>query len=365
LNELSADGTRVTDGEGVVIVDENARRDGFGTLEGPKLYKHAGEYWIFAPVGGVPQGQQAVFRAKNIRGPYESRIVLAQGESAINGPHQGGWVDTPAGENWFMHFQDRGPYGRVTHLEPMRWGNDGWPMMGTGAEPAAEGTNPRRNEPVLTHAKPAGAAQPIEVPATSDEFDSPVLGPQWQWQANPRPEWVSLAAKPGALRLFAWSSTTLYDAPNLLLQKFPAPEFTVSTRLDARGLDQSSPGAGAGLVVFGFDYAWIGLTRAAEGLRIEQVVNRHADQQGAEKVAATGPVLDAPMVTLRVSVDAQARCQFAYSIDGTEFTPLGEKFPASAGRWVGAKVGLFARSAPILGAPEFGHVEFDWFRVTR
>jgi beta-xylosidase len=364
LNALSTDGTQVTDGDGAVIIDENTTGRGLGTLEGPKFYKHAGEYWIFAPVGGVTSGTQAVYRAKNVGGPYTLRIVLAQGGTAINGPHQGGWVDTPAGENWFVHFQDRGAYGRITHLEPMSWRADGWPAMGTAVKSGAE-----IGEPVLTYKKPstgAAALSPqLAAPATTDEFDRPQLGLQWQWQANPRPEWSSLVAKPGSLRLFAWSSATLYSAPNLLLQKFPAPEFTVTTRLDGRGLDQSSVGANAGLAVFGYDYAWIGLTRTAAGLRVEHVINHQADKQGTESVVANGPVLTSSAVVLRVVVDAAAQCQFAFSEDGVTFTELGGKFHASVGRWVGAKVGLFARSAPILGAPEFGHADFDWFRVTR
>src|SRR6185369_13576102 len=138
LNELSADATRVTDGEGVVIIDENNSKRGFHTLEGPKFYRHADEYWVFAPIDGVQNGTQAVYRSKSIRGPYDARVVLAQGTTAINGPHQGGWVDTPTGEHWFMHFQDRGPFGRVVHLQPMSWAADGWPRVGTGVASGAE-----------------------------------------------------------------------------------------------------------------------------------------------------------------------------------------------------------------------------------
>jgi beta-xylosidase len=52
---------------------------------------------------------------------------------------------------------------------------------------------------------------------------------------------------------------------------------------------------------------------------------------------------------------------FSYSTDGTNFTPAGESFTARAGRWIGAKVGLFAvRSGP---TSENGYADFDWFRV--
>ena len=48
-------------------------------------------------------------------------------------PHQrppsGAWIDTPAGKDWFFHFQDDGVYGRILHLQPMTWCED-WPFIG-------------------------------------------------------------------------------------------------------------------------------------------------------------------------------------------------------------------------------------------
>src|SRR5690606_37282634 len=76
LRELTADASAVKPGdEGVTVVDGNTL-PGYRTLEGPKFYRHDGWYWIFAPAGGVPTGWQSVFRARDIRGPYEDRIVM-------------------------------------------------------------------------------------------------------------------------------------------------------------------------------------------------------------------------------------------------------------------------------------------------
>lgn len=368
LNELSADGTRVLDGEGTVIVDENTSGRGWTTLEGPKLYRHGGYYWIFAPVGGVTGGSQAVYRARDIRGPYEARIVLEQGGTPVNGPHQGAWVDTPGGENWFLHFQDRGPYGRVVHLQPMAWRADGWPVMGD--DPDGDG----KGEPVLTHKKPAVKPQPAAAPATSDEFNSPVLGLQWQWQANGYLGWASLTAQPGWLRLACMPGLSRFDGgsspvadglwlvPNLLLQKFPAPAFTATTAL------QFAPGGQgdvAGLVVFGYDYAWLGLRRTATGLRLVQAVCLEANDKGREREIAG---VDLPagaergLLRLRVTVNDAAQCRFAYSLDGRTFLPLGDEFTARVSRWVGAKVGIFALAAPV--ATSTGHADFDWFHLS-
>jgi len=51
---------------------------GLTTLEGAKMYKRNGYYYILAPAGGVTGGYQMAFRSKNIHGPYEQKKVLAQ-----------------------------------------------------------------------------------------------------------------------------------------------------------------------------------------------------------------------------------------------------------------------------------------------
>ncbi len=352
--ELSADGTKVIDDFGYVI--NGNKLPNYTTLEGPKLYKRNGWYYVFAPAGGVGPGWQSVFRAKTIRGPYEDRIVLAQGKSPVNGPHQGALVDTPNGEWWFLHFQDKGAYGRIVHLQPVGWKDD-WPLMGTGVETGAV-----TGEPVLVHKKPnvgkstVGPLLAEAAPPTSDEFDSPNLGLQWQWQANPGSDWALLTARPGFLRLNAQSASksgNLYESPALLLQKFPAEEFVVTTKIE---FSPKAEGDTAGLLVFGYDYAWIGL-RSDNGWKLVCDVTTKASEKPvfAESVAPekiSGPVW------LRVTVRDGAMCRFAYSLDGKDFQPLGGEFKASVGRWVGAKVGLFAQAAS-PGAT----ADFDWFHV--
>ena len=150
-----------------------------------------------------------------------------------------------------------------------------------------------------------------------------------------------------------------YDAPNFLLQKFPAPEFTVTTAL------QFAPGAEgeiAGLVVFGYDYALFGVRRTAEGLHLVLFVNQGANRPDAEEhdVAVVG-AKDAP-VYLRVTVGKDANCRFAYSYDNRTFTSIGQPFRATGEQWTGAKVGLFASA--LTAAVKTGHADFDWFRVT-
>lgn len=354
LLELSADGTKVIDDFGYVINGD--RLPGYRTLEGPKFYQRNGWYYVFAPAGGVAPGWQSVFRAKNIRGPYEDRIVFAQGSTPVNGPHQGALLDTPAGEWWFLHFQDKEAYGRIVHLQPVKWVDD-WPLMGTGVT-----TGAAKGEPVLVHQKPnvgspLADGPKIAVPPTSDEFDSPVLGLQWQWQTNPGEGWLSLAARPGSLRLFAQPEPkpgNLYDAPYLLMQKFPAPEFSVTTKL---GWAPRADGDSAGLMVFGFDYAWLGLKQTGGVTALVLAVRPEAVKGGPQSENVLVPAVRGP-VWLRVTVREGGECRFSHSIDGKKFTPAGDgDFTAREARWVGAKVGVFAAGAAGASA------DFDWFRV--
>jgi beta-xylosidase len=354
INRMSADGTKLLD-EGQLVVDGDAA--GYTTLEGPKLYKRNGYYFIMAPGGGVATGYQIVFRSKNIYGPYESRIVLQQGETGINGPHQGGWVQTQTGEDWFIHFQEVLPYGRILHLQPVKWVNN-WPVMGNDGQP------------VLTFKKPdVGKVWPVAVPQTSDEFDGPALGMQWQWWANWDESWYSLSARPGFLRLNAVpnpAGTTLFDHPNLLLQKFPAEKFTVTTSLDLAGL---ADGDRAGLVVAGMVLGALQVRNDGSGLKITRTTLHSARPHGLKGDPVTRPEVEeaaasvsGKKVFLRLKVEPGGMCMLGYSADGEKFSDLGPAFKVVNDLWIGAKVGLFCEAAG--GKSSGGYADVDWFRFS-
>ncbi len=353
INRMSADGTKLLD-EGRTVFDGRVNHP---TIEGPKLYKRNGYYYIFAPAGGVTNGWQTVLRAKNIYGPYEDRIVMHRGETAINGPHQGGWVELQSGESWFLHFQDRGAYGRIVHLQPVRWVND-WPLIGVDDDGDGKG------EPVASFRKPkVGRVYQVQAPATSDDFEARKLSFQWQWHANPLDQWLSFSARPGWLRLTAMplpdNAKNLWAVPNLLLQKLPARTFTATTFVDASHFLE---GERSGLLMMGSDYSYLAITRTSNNLRIVRVTCLDAPKGTAEK--EEGVVnLNVKSIYLRVTVTENAACQFTYSVDGKTFASLGNTFTAQPGRWIGAKVGLF--SVGPAGRSLRGHADYDWFKFER
>jgi beta-xylosidase len=349
VNKMSPDGMQILD-DGVTVFDGHATQP---TIEGPKFYKRGTYYYIFAPAGGVTNGWQTVLRSENVLGPYEERVVMQQGSTNINGPHQGAWVNTPAGESWFVHFQDRGPYGRVVLLQPLSWENR-WPVIGTDRN--GDGTG----EPVSGWKMPyLGRTFPVAVPQTSDEFESPSLGLQWQWEANGSDDWFSTTARPGFLRLYAkpGNASTLWETPNLLLQKFPAPQFIAETSINAESL---TTGASAGLVVMGLDYCAVTITPHGKGLRLHQIVCHDAENSG-KAVELHNQTVAGRTIQIRVEVDTSATCSFSFSVDGVTLTPLEGTFTAREGKWTGAKVGLFCADNSRLKRPAY--VDIDWFRV--
>lgn len=349
---LNSEGTLANQDE-VMIIDGH---EGESTIEGPKLYKRNGYYYIFAPAGGVATGWQTVLRSKNIFGPYEKRRVLDQGKTKINGPHQGAWVQMQTGEDWFFHFQDKGAYGRIVHLQPMNW-VDNWPVIGVDKDGDGIG------EPVLIHKKPiVGKTYPIVTPNDSDEFNSPKLGLQWQWHANPKVYW-GFPSTMGFFTMFCQpmpdDATNLYEVPNLLLQKFPAEEFTATTKMTFHArFDEEQ----TGLLIMGLDYSYLRVKQSAGELYLSQVSCKNADKNG-EETENEAVKLKNKLFYLRVKVTAGGICNFFYSEDGQKFKVIGSAFTAREGKWIGAKLGFFAlRQGKINDA---GSVDIDWFRINK
>lgn len=363
--ELNKEGTKVIS-DPVLVFDGN---DGVNhTIEGAKFYKRNGFYYLFAPAGGVVSGWQLVMRSKDVYGPYEARIVMAQGKTDINGPHQGGWVDTPAGESWFLHFQDKGAYGRVLHLNPMKWIND-WPVIGVDKDGDGCG------DPVSRYRKPkTDKTYPIETPVESDEFDTRKLGLQWEWHANYQ-DVFGFTTNMGYARIYGHELSphfkNFWEVPNLLMQKFPAEEFTATAKLKVSAKDD---GQLSGLIIMGWDYSWIGVEKQGEKFLLKQAVCKDAEQ-GNLKQVSTLAVLEPSRkfeaglfpnyereIYIRVHVDKGAYCRFSYSLDGKKFTEAGTLFKARQGKWIGAKVGMFSVTPH---GKERGWLDVDWFRVEK
>jgi len=383
VREMSADGMRPV-GQPVIVFDGNGTEN--RTCEGPKFYKRDGWYWIMCPAGGVPSGFQLAMRSKSPYGPYEHKIVLQQGKTNINGPHQGGWIHTKYGEDWFLHFQDKEAYGRVVHLNPVDW-STGWPVMGSlTPDPSrgGEGSN-YTGEPVTTWRKPQTTKRPNDQttnPQESDEFNDTKLGLQWQWHGN-YDEKFGTATAFGTYRIYNYKLSegwkNFWEVPNMLLQKTPADEFTVTTKLR---FTSKADGQFGGLIMMGLDYSALVVKRVGKEFQLVQMTCKDADKgkQQTETVLATlkptaedktdykPGIHEDIYLRLRVS-NAEAGAphggkpmvQFAYSLNGKKFQDCGELFQMRQGKWIGAKFGFI--SAETNSKADRGWVDADWIRI--
>lgn len=346
---MNDEGTKANNDD-VLILDGHQEEP---TIEGPKLYKKNNFYYIFAPAGGVSTGWQTVLRSKNIFGPYEKKKVLHQGKTTINGPHQGAWIQTQSGEDWFIHFQDKGAFGRIVHLQPMVWKND-WPIIGN------DNDNDGTGEPVQTYKKPnVGRNYPIVSPPSSDEFNLPKLGLQWQWHANPKINW----GLPSSLGYYLLNCIpkpsdykNLFDAPNLLLQKISSPNFIATTKISSF---IKNDGEEFGLVLMGIDYSYLRIKRINGKLFISQIVCQNADKKTEEQEINTTEIKGEELY-LRVKITEDGKGVFSFSEDQLDYKTIGHVFSIKQGKWIGAKIGYIALREGFIN--DSGYINIDWIR---
>lgn len=314
LHRMSADGTQ--------LLDDGKEIYRGPVAEGPKLFKRHGWYYISLPEGGVSTGGQTVLRSRALYGPYERRQVLVDGS-----PHQGALIDLDNGETWFLAFKSTAQAGRVTHLIPVRWGDDDWPVFGDAGHAVDRAK------------KPALPTSPIEKPQTSDDFASRELALQWQWNHNPVDNAWSLTARPGWLRLRGLPAAELKLARNTLTQKLWGERGTFAAKVDVSALAE---GQRAGITFMsGHVFGPVTVTRAGHGARVE-----------AGGASAT---VDAQTLWLRATYQG-ASGRLSFSTDGVNFLDVGPEVTLKFGDWKGARVALFC-----YGEGD-GHADFDEVR---
>ena len=359
VRELSKDGTKAI-GQPRIVFDGGQENH---TSEGPKFYKRDGWYWIMNPAGGVEMGWQLAMRSKSPYGPYEWKRVMWQGKTDINGPHQGAWVHTSQGEDWFLHFNDKGAYGRVVYLQPVDW-SSGWPMMGNNGEPVTRFRKPKASEV---------SSSRFQVPS-SDEFNDGQMGLQWQWHANYH-QFYGMPTADGTMRLYTNDLPddfkSLWDVPNLLLQKPSAPRFTATAKVRFASKEDNQYG---GLVMMGRDYSALVIQRQGDSFLLQRHTAMGADegQSETQQMLATLQPTDRDTIPYSpaIYIDIYLRmgvkdglCTFSYSLDGKHFREAGEAFKMRQGKWIGAKFGFVAECKNRKS--NRGWIDIDWIKVTK
>jgi len=316
-----------------------------GMGEGAHFYKLNGKYYITSAwyLGTM---KMPCARADRPDGPYEVKdISVGEDFGIANGAiHQGGIVETPAGEWWGFSMMDFNSLGRLTGLSPITW-KDGWPYFGL---PGNLGRSPR------TWVKPKTGAlsKPTAPFERSDDFSARTLKPLWQWNHAPDDTKWSLTERRGCLRLHSLPAPDFWQARNTLTQRAIGPLSTPTVELDLSGM---KPGDLAGLGLLNAPYAWIGVRSDGATAVLEQL-----DQ-------STGKTERAPLRSKRIWLRAECnffteQATFHFSTNGTTFTPLGSPFKLvfQLKTFQGVRYALFHYN--VLGTPG-GYVDFAHFTV--
>ena len=361
MMELKKDLSDVIEGTHRHIFKREA--DETGLLEGSRMIKHNGKYYLLMISHVYAPGRhrrEVCYRADNIQGPYEKRTILQSEFGGFSYEAQGTIVDTQDGDWYGIIFQDRAGVGRVLTVMPCRW-IDGWPMLGD-----EEGKVPAR-------VRPLKSGEPAKSIVCADDFSSEKLGLHWQWNHNPVDKAWSLTERPGYLRLkTARVVPNLYLAPNTLTQRMEGPKCTGSVALN---LSKMKDGDIAGLAAFNDHSAVMAIKKVGKKLTLElsdQQVRLTQREKKVEKVEVK--VLESvdlnknqQKIWLRIDANFIPRTDiatFSYSLDGKEWTKIGGEFRMGFD-WqrffMGTKFGIFNYATKKVG----GYVDVDEFAYNK
>ncbi len=344
IYKMSSDGTSVDPASEKIL-------DNYQSSEGNKIYKINGVYYVFHNQC-VPHGPRVgvMMRSTNLFGPYEKKTILQDFPGRYDRqPNQGGLVQTEAGDWWFITQQGRGENGtydgRPSHLLPVTWAN-GWPVPGLIDRNGA-GT-------ILWSAKKPINGFPMHVPQSDDEFSTPVLAPQWEWNYQPRAEKWSLTERPGWLRLHAFKPLRpgdFFKAGNTLTQRIMGcGGGEVVVKMDATGM---ADGQTAGLCLFWKEFCTLGVVQQ-NGVRRIELNNAGTNTIGRQLNA------DTTEVWFKAAIDDQGSSTFFWSLDGKSFNSIGGRFKFGWGNYRGTRLGVYAYN----NEAETGFVDVDFFHYT-
>lgn len=341
--------------------------------EGHHLYKIDGKYVDVSAIPGGPVDQMVAV-ADSIDGPWKvTRMV--EGESlgvtaaaparASAGDrglwiHQGGIVDTPSGQWWCIIMSDHGSAGRMVNLVPITWDDD-FPLIGLpGNLRKAPNTWIKPDTGYVQTPKPAFLHD--------DNFDSGKLISDWQWNHVPDDSKWSLTEKPGVLRLHSLPADDFYLARNSLCQRPPGPESILTVEMDTSGM---MTGDTAGLALLSSPYAWIGVVKADGGTTLQVYNSPRRGRRFGPRPGDPAPAIE-PVVSPTVPPEhfwLRVHCNFdndqaifSWSVDGKQFTPLGDPFTMTfqLTTFQGVRPSLFHYNT---SGQAGGYVDFDNYTV--
>ena len=166
-------------------------------------------------------------------------------------------------------------------------------------------------------------------------------------------------------------AVSLWEAPNLLLQKPAGPAFTATAKVRFASKEDGQYG---GIVMMGMDYSALVVLRQGEQFILQRHTCHDADKGKAETqvtIATLHPTERdkgeyAPAIYidlfLRMNI-SNGTCQFEYSLDNKRFHPAGDPFAMRKGKLIGAKLGFLAECKGLR--KNRGWLDIDYIRISK
>ena len=192
----------------------------------------------------------------------------------------------------------------------------------------------------------------------SDEFDATQLGPQWQWNYEPRKEMFSLSERPGWLRLRAFKPLhpgVFLKAGNTLTQRsFRTPHNEVTVKLD---ISHMADGLHAGLAHFASQSASLGIVNH-QGQNYLEFTQNDASTGSAQDARQLGIAISSSTLWLKSVWGLDGKSTFYYSLDGIDFIEFGQ-YQLSWGFYRGDRIGIYCYN----DVSENGFIDVDYLRA--
>ena len=210
------------------------------------------------------------------------------------------------------------PLGRETALQRVEWTEDGWLRLAHG------GNAPAWKIPAPTLARRAAPLPKRKADPETDTFDSRELSPHFNSLRVPVEEsWLSLAARPGFLRLYGRESFNSLHDQSLIARRLQSLRAEVETVVEFVPTTFQQM---AGLVVYynTDNHAYLHISHDEEQGRVLGIwtTNRGHFDQDKEQVALG----EAQRVGLKVSIDRNY-LRFFYTVAKGVWHPIGKKLP--------------------------------------
>ncbi|MFB9863398.1 family 43 glycosylhydrolase [Rufibacter immobilis] len=315
-----------------------------GLVEGPAIVKRNGYYYLFY-AGDACCGRECTYgvgvaRAKQLTGPWEkfSGNPIMKKNEAWKCPGHGTVVTDEKGRDFFLYHAystNSTVYaGRQGLLDEITWGSDGWPSF-------------KGNSPVLTATAPYNSNRPDALDV-QEEFTNGKLPQSWQWFVDKTPSYTLQTGNGGRLALQASPERI----GNVLSQRTIGNNYTVTASLDAKSLGK---GVSAGLAAIGDPENAVGVSLSNNEIQL------WSTKQNKTEILSRTTAPGQGMLQFRLTTTKGDQLQFAWSADGTNWTPLNNG-QAVSGAFLppwdrGVRVGLVAKG------PASATASFDWFKL--